>query len=279
VCGSTLLEEHLEETQSGAQCIFCGAHLSGSGDDEGPEIPSDVGDTLRRARLVRHESLEDAARATCLQLRYLAALEGNHSLHEFPGRVYARYFLRDYAEYLGLDPSPLLRSFDAVHDAGIEPLVPARAPRGPRRRWGMAAAISAVLLTTAIAVPAFLQRADDRAAAGRVTPPASPAQVASTVHGSSGARQPPSTAHIGAVLTVTDRCWVSAIVDGQQRPSRTYTAGRTLRFQARHSLSLVLGNAGGAELSVNGKRVPTGAAGQPVHMAFVMRHGQVQRLD
>ncbi|GAC1659915.1 MAG: hypothetical protein NVS9B15_23530 [Acidobacteriaceae bacterium] len=65
------------------------------------------GDTLRAARVGRRLSLDDAASATCISSRYLLALEAE-DLDRLPGEVYRQGFLRTYAEFLCLDPAPLL---------------------------------------------------------------------------------------------------------------------------------------------------------------------------
>ena len=74
----------------------------------------DVGDELHDARLTRGETLEQASHFTQIRLPYLRALEHDDAsvFEPFPGMTYARYFLRDYAEHLGIDPRPLVRRFD-----------------------------------------------------------------------------------------------------------------------------------------------------------------------
>jgi len=55
----------------------------------------------------------------------------------------------------------------------------------------------------------------------------------------------------------------------------TLPAGSRVTFHAKKHLELVLGNAGGVTLRVNGKLMPTGRLGQVVHLAFTWRHGLV----
>jgi len=68
-----------------------------------------VGDKLRKARVARSLTLEQAAQATHIRQRYLEALEeGDYSV--LPSHVQVRGFLRSYASYLGLDAQELLSS-------------------------------------------------------------------------------------------------------------------------------------------------------------------------
>jgi transcriptional regulator with XRE-family HTH domain len=69
---------------------------------------SSVGEKLREAREARGISLEQAERETRIIRRYITALEAD-DLDVFPAEVYARGFLRSYANYLGLRPDDLLR--------------------------------------------------------------------------------------------------------------------------------------------------------------------------
>ena len=68
---------------------------------------SPLGETLRRARLERGITFEDAERVTRIPRKYLEALETeNYGI--LPAPVFARGFLRSYSGYLGLDPGELL---------------------------------------------------------------------------------------------------------------------------------------------------------------------------
>ena len=70
----------------------------------------DIGGELTRAREGRGLTLENAERDTRISQRYLQALE-DERFDVIPAPVYARGFLRSYAQYLGLDPGPLLARF------------------------------------------------------------------------------------------------------------------------------------------------------------------------
>ncbi len=91
---------------------------------------SPLGETLQRARQTRGITIEDAARATRIPLRYLQALE-QEDFGILPAPVYARGFLRSYSGYLGLDPTDLLPFFPVGHveEPKLEPLPEVRQPR------------------------------------------------------------------------------------------------------------------------------------------------------
>jgi len=82
-----------------------------------------IGARLEEARDAKRLSLEEAERDTRISKRYLAALErGDYEI--LPAPVYARGFMRSYADYLGLDPAEAVMSMPAQLPLpeGLEPM-------------------------------------------------------------------------------------------------------------------------------------------------------------
>ncbi len=73
-------------------------------------IFAEIGETLRQHRELLGLSLEDAERHTHLRTHYLEALEAGN-LRGLPSPVQGRGMLNNYAQFLGLDPEPLLLRF------------------------------------------------------------------------------------------------------------------------------------------------------------------------
>ena len=93
---------------------------------------SELGSLLVRAREARGLTLEDAERDTRISRRYLQALEAEQ-FEVIPAPVYARGFLRSYAQYLGLDPQETLGLFPREDDAEYgEPKSPTTTSAPPR---------------------------------------------------------------------------------------------------------------------------------------------------
>lgn len=79
--------------------------IYGRGDGEGGDLG--IGEVLRSTRIRRGRSLQQANQTTRIAMRYLEAME-NEDWDRMPAATYARGFLSSYAQYLGLDPQPLL---------------------------------------------------------------------------------------------------------------------------------------------------------------------------
>lgn len=73
-------------------------------------IFQDIGQRLKRHRELLGLSIEDVERHTHLRQRYLIALEAG-DLDSLPSPVQGRGMLNNYANFLGLDPEPLLLRF------------------------------------------------------------------------------------------------------------------------------------------------------------------------
>jgi len=69
-----------------------------------------VGEILKKTRAERGFSLEEVAAATKIHRSHLQALEENN-FHCLPSATSARGFLKNYAEFLKLDPQPILAIF------------------------------------------------------------------------------------------------------------------------------------------------------------------------
>lgn len=72
-----------------------------------------IGEQLVAARSAKGLTLDQVSDETNIAKRYLAAME-NEDFSVFPGDPYIIGFLRNYAEYLGLDPSSMIQSFRGI---------------------------------------------------------------------------------------------------------------------------------------------------------------------
>jgi hypothetical protein len=231
------------------------------------------GALLRRAREEAGTSLSQASKATSIWERHLQALEVDAPLEEFPAPSYARFFLREYAEFLRLDPEPLLRDFDARHPVVEEPpLEPL--PDGRGRRRALAGAL-ALLSIAALIVIALRQPAAEPGPRPTMPAGVGPVRVHDSGHvplATLPARQPDG---LRAVLRLTQPCWVEAVAGGEVLAASTFQPGEKLVYRADELLELRLGNAGGVRLRVNGERVETGDLGQVVSLTFSWDAGRV----
>ena len=236
---------------------------------------SGPGPALRRGRQLRGLSLADVATSTKIGPRYLAALEDEAPLEDFPAPVYARLFLREYAGHLGLDDRELLKAFDRRYGPlpTQELVAPTaiRVDRSWRRRIGLhpwfrrTLALAAILGLIAAGAAAWITW-DGRDVADPSKVSRSPAVVA-----------PPPAAgpvEVRASIVAREACWIRVRADGDVVAERTLQPGEQVRFRADRKMVLRLGNAAGVDLEVNGRPISTTDTGV-VEFRFVERNGRV----
>jgi cytoskeleton protein RodZ len=142
----------------------------------------ELGSSLREARVRRGLELAQVATATRIRTRYLQAL-GEEHFELLPGSVYAKGFLRAYADCLGLDSQVFLDEYNARFSAE-ETLPPPPQlklrPRSPRL-YGVAAIVFLLALGGALLAwqlsgssPRPARSNDASAAAARAPAPATP---------------------------------------------------------------------------------------------------------
>jgi cytoskeleton protein RodZ len=238
---------------------------------DGPATPSSqrgsplgsIGNALRSAREAQGKSIQDASAATHIRSAYLEALE-EERFSTLGGHVYAKGFLRSYAGFLGLDPAPLVEAYRAQeHDARVIQYVPTPiTPMDRRRRapnWVAVGIVAASIFLAAslyqlvrpsgpigAADPGFLARNPPATAA----PPPPGTRATTTTAPTRG---------VNVLLRYTAPSWTLVKVDGKVAFQGTPAASEQRPFSADRTVEVILGNAGGVELTVNGKRL--GAAG------------------
>jgi|SRR5438876_5795103 len=148
-----------------------------------------IGPALRKARLLRSKSIEEASRETRIRAEYLHALE-HEQFDALLGDVYVRAFLRSYSNYLGLDASKVLTIYNR-HFGDAKPTLPdptpapIKSPRSPHPHlpqlvrhhpsWTFLILIALFVLVVFGAVGLLSRSKSAPPAEGAVTPSAIPA--------------------------------------------------------------------------------------------------------
>jgi len=168
---------------------------------------SPLGETLRRARLAKGITFDDAERVTRIPRKYLEALE-QENFGILPAPVYARGFLRSYAGYLGLNPSELLPFFPVGHmeEPKLEPLPEVKEPR----TWSMSGVIAVAAVGLLILVVVALYSIDHGDGSRSLVQEklGAASQQAPNVTAPAEGRQP-SNQNVGPALALPDLAGVS----------------------------------------------------------------------
>ncbi|HWM94392.1 MAG TPA: RodZ domain-containing protein [Thermoanaerobaculia bacterium] len=230
------------------------------------------GDWLRRQREMREISLRDIADRTKISLRYLQAMEDNR-FDLLPAPIFAKGFLREYARYVGLSPDEVVNHYLSVQQAasseeeGVkkdttlagQSLASQRPHRvKPVRSWtyGLFLALSVlVLIGLVAALYWYAERRRDNPAEDAAPPP-----IAAPPAPTSAAAPMPTPdrprAPLEVTLDFTADCWVEVVTDGKPLVAEQRVQGESLPIEAQESVQIKLGDAGAAEIQVNGIPYP-----------------------
>jgi len=240
-----------------------------------------IGSLLRETRQRKGQSLSDYEEITKIRTLYLKALE-DEDFDQLPGHTYAIGFIRSYAKALGLDAQALVDSYKATlvpqeeTIKPIEPVDPALLSRRPVTRGLLIIGLCILALLTLFGVNSVWNSGSQP----QVKAPAPEVKSAQTTPNSvpqpqvSLPAQPdPQTAPVSSPPQVTrelsldlnfsSKCWISVKADGQQVLLGNFEAGVSKNVKAKDKIELNVGNAGGVQLVLNGKQLPSlGGQGQ-----------------
>jgi hypothetical protein len=180
-----------------------------------------IGTTLREARTGLGLELPDVQAVTKISVRFLRALEAE-DWDAIPGPAYVRGFLRTYAEFLNLDPDPLLAELEVAEGADIrelrEPIIETGELPGARRvRAGpaIAAALVAVVVLL-IALGGGDGGGDDRSGARDTAANETSAETTETRTDPEAVEPETGPREVSLALRATGEVWV-CLVDRRGR--------------------------------------------------------------
>ncbi|MEZ5318442.1 MAG: helix-turn-helix domain-containing protein [Vicinamibacterales bacterium] len=250
-----------------------------------------VGTRLRQAREARKLSLRDVAARTKIATNALDALERN-DYARLPGGIYARSFVRSYAELVELDPDSTVEAFGeelARHEreaasrkakpkvtAGDREFLARQERAMHLLRVGVV--VGAVVVVALVGWLAWWYFGRDHGDP-EPAPAAPPAEVRQPVTPPPPADPlpaevpPPAEARerLTVAFEVTADCWVNVTADGLVVFERVLSPGEPQSFSADHELVLDVGNAGAFTWTINGRKAKAlGRDGQH-RMAHVTR--------
>jgi cytoskeleton protein RodZ len=246
-------------------------------------VETEIGPTLREARIRRKIDLTEIEAETKIRVRYLRALE-NEEWDLLPGPTYARSFIRTYALALGLDGERLADDFRRLQEsqaaeaagsrepAGMPPRL-ARAGEGPRIGAGAIGAAAAALLVVVLVVLGLTSGDGDDEAGSSGLAADGPAKQ--DKGGQKASSQQPNRVSIR--LQATAEVWVCAVAaDGTVVVNGEILAPGTEEGPFRSKrFDLAFGN-GGIELDVDGE--PFGVEDTPSPIGYRVTPKQVSEL-
>jgi len=246
-------------------------------------VETEIGTTLREARIRHKVDLAEIEQRTKIRVRYLRALE-NEEWDLLPGPTYTRSFIRTYASFLGLDGERLaddfrrqqeLQAIEAVGGRDPHALPPrlARVGDGPRFGAGFLAALAAAALVVVLVVLSLTGGSSDEGG--------SPSSQSAKGAAKQGKGQKTTAAQgrrqVSISLTASAEVWVCALAaDGTPVVNGEILTTGTERGPFRSGkFDLAFGN-GAVDLQVDGKSLQIKDTPSPV--GYEVTRGGVRLL-
>ncbi len=227
-----------------------------------------LGDWLKEEREKQGYTLEDAEEETKIRKRYLQAIE-EEEYDVLPPRVYAVGFVKRYAKFLNLDERVVaeefkLRAFgpDEDLDELTEPIRERRTFNFPWKNFLAAAVFLVVAIWAGSFVVPWISE--------RSTPPPKnepPPSVQAPQKGPDNDNLPTPPAEqrqAEVVIKARQNCWLRVLVDGEPAFEAILPSGQEKSFVGKEKVYVKAGNAGGIDITFNGKKVPPLGTGAEV---------------
>ena len=238
-----------------------------------------LGSMISKARIDARLSVEDLSAATNIRGALLRQMEAN-DFSQCGGETYARGHIRNIAQRLGVDPLIFLTVFEEEHmqaDRSMQDLlVETNAMKQPEEVRKVSWKVLATISVASLFVVGLVQIIVSNTSSPEIPAPissvtASPSTSATPEASPSGEATLSTGTGVEAVITASRaKSWLF-VSDSSGRTlfSGQISRGTTKTFTTDVSLNIKIGNAGGVDLVVNGKKIDSvGADGEVVSLSY-----------
>jgi len=276
-----------------------------------------IGETLRRERLRRNLELDRISTDLKISAKLLEAMEADR-FDKLPGGVFTRSFVRQYANYLGLDEQEIAASLQRMLEpepvpADVSesnppastnialPRVKNWLPENSNFGWSsslraLGLVVVVVLVCSAVYSWSLRSRRAPTVVAARPKPaqavPATPGQIEQKPavppapgppridDQDAGSAERSAGSTVRVQLTAEEPVWVMARTDGKYAFSGTIETNSSRIVEANEKVFLKLGNAGGVLVWLNGRAMGMlGSEGQVLRVQFTSGGFQIVPVD
>ena len=208
-----------------------------------------------------------------IRSRYLEGIE-EEDFSNFPADVYARGFIRRYAEYLELDADALVMQYVLRHeetDSELEEEI----EYSYFLYWSAAGLVFILSIFMILLRFAWI---DVDNAVHRDTPASPPVQAEEEEENNAEpAAEVEEETGLNLRVETREKTWLYAIFDGVRSREMMLRPGDTLTWEAEDTVRLRLGNAGGIQLYYRGSPLPLlGQSGEVTDKIITLEEGQLK---
>ena len=242
-----------------------------------------IGKYLKRVRETCGYSLEDVAGITRINLRYLEAIEED-DFAKIPGETFSHGFIRSFARCIGISDEEISRKIretlktepQAVNTQNQDDMAERSAVRKPGKARIILPAAAAVILAALLIVLFTSGRESGtiRNSKELKDVPAESIEVQPQVVAENNQVVQKKVEPVVLKVYARELTWISARIDDKETKEALLQPGDGVMWNGDEKVVITVGNAGGIDLDVNGKRLdPIGRRGEVIRDAVVTSEG------
>jgi cytoskeletal protein RodZ len=227
---------------------------------------------LQSHRLAQKFSLEKVAEETRIAAGSLRLIE-QEEMDRLPDEVFVKGFLRAYAKAVGADGDEAVRRYeDKLRLVRRIRTIDHEAPGPVRMGWRLLAALAllALLITGSILVVRQLETASETALSERppeAVKPAEPVEAGQQGRASGDLSEAAVAGQLSLKIVATGEVQIKTIADHGPVVRHHLQSGQELELRAANSFNLLIGDAAGVKMTLNGRPVKIpGRPGEAVNL-------------
>ena len=242
-----------------------------------------IGKYLKRVRETCGYSLEDVAGITRINLRYLEAIEKD-DFEKIPGETFSHGFIRSFARCIGISDEEISRKIretlktepQAVNTQNQDDMAERSVVRKPGKARIILPAAAAVILAALLIVLFTSGRESGtiRNSKELKEVPAESIEVQPQVVAENNQVVQKKVEPVVLKVYARELTWISARIDDKETKEALLQPGDGVMWNGDEKVVITVGNAGGIDLDVNGKRLdPIGRRGEVIRDAVITSAG------
>lgn len=231
---------------------------------------------LKKKRLELGKTLEEIAEQTRIKKTYLQLIEEG-KFDELPLEVYTKAYIKTYAQFLGIDPSIILKDYEEYLKAKKQPVQKIE-PESVKKpsvsffiklpKWSITAGIIFAVVVLITLILKFEKRQYS------IPPPPPVTQQAKSENikveeqmQKSEPKQEVAINQQNLKIEAIDKVWMRITIDDKEKREFLLNPGQKIELKANKSFKLHIGNAGGVRVLFNEKDLgKLGETGQVVYL-------------
>jgi len=245
-----------------------------------------IGKYLKRVRETCGYSLEDVAGITRINLRYLEAIEKD-DFEKIPGETFSHGFIRSFARCIGISDEEISRKIretlktepQAVNTQNQDDMAERSVVRKPGKARIILPAAAGVILAALLIVLFTSGRESGtiRNSKELKEVPAESIEVQPQVVAENNQVVQKKVEPVVLKVYARELTWISARIDDKETKEALLQPGDGVMWNGDEKVVITVGNAGGIDLDVNGKRLdPIGRRGEVIRDAVITSAGLIK---